>query len=362
MGVTASLVVAIQVDGKLWGLFVFHHYSGTRQLQHQTCTLVEFLARAFSIRLALMLQEKQVMSSLNLSSRPCLVRIRLALMPRRYMRCRCWLLPSRSNLCVTFALLTWSRVLSQVARKEFTDRLQSELCMQIAALEDIGSGLTTGFEDMRGLIQGSCGACCAMGELPIRSVGDVPSDAVIRKISEWAHKKLENGRTRKQAPQAGAELRSESRVVSCDRLKDIMPDADPVLCTGVIAAQIDGGWLMWFRHAVSREVCWAGDPNDIGNMFTPRASFDSFLVTHEGTCLPWTSLDKEEAWSAAVFIGDIAQASLSNEYVADMLIKLNEGRVKSRSQCAVISEELVGLIENANAPIFAVDTLGIITR
>jgi len=53
MGVKATLVLSIQVDGKLWGLFVFHNYSGPKVLPYQTCTACEFLARAFSIRFVL---------------------------------------------------------------------------------------------------------------------------------------------------------------------------------------------------------------------------------------------------------------------------------------------------------------------
>ncbi|MDF1504790.1 ATP-binding protein [Roseisolibacter sp. H3M3-2] len=53
MGVTASLVVSLVKEGKLWGLISGHHYSGPKFVPYATRTLCEFLAQAFSTQLGM---------------------------------------------------------------------------------------------------------------------------------------------------------------------------------------------------------------------------------------------------------------------------------------------------------------------
>ena len=42
------------------------------------------------------------------------------------------------------------------------------------------------------------------------------------------------------------------------------------------------------------------------------------------------------------------------------MLRLNQERMNSRNQCAALAAELTGLILEANAPIFAVDPVGVI--
>ena len=51
MGVTASLSISIVVDGKLWGLFACHHYSGPRVIPAPRRALAELFAQFFSLLL-----------------------------------------------------------------------------------------------------------------------------------------------------------------------------------------------------------------------------------------------------------------------------------------------------------------------
>jgi PAS domain S-box-containing protein len=44
------------------------------------------------------------------------------------------------------------------------------------------------------------------------------------------------------------------------------------------------------------------------------------------------------------------------------MLRLNQERMNSRNQCAALAAELTSLIQEANAPILAVDPLGMITQ
>jgi PAS domain S-box-containing protein len=45
-----------------------------------------------------------------------------------------------------------------------------------------------------------------------------------------------------------------------------------------------------------------------------------------------------------------------------IMLRLNQERMNSRNQCAALAAELTSLIQEANAPIFAVDPSGMITQ
>lgn len=51
MGVRASLSVALEVDGELWGLIACHHYAGPRHLGHEARATCELLAQLISLRI-----------------------------------------------------------------------------------------------------------------------------------------------------------------------------------------------------------------------------------------------------------------------------------------------------------------------
>jgi light-regulated signal transduction histidine kinase (bacteriophytochrome) len=52
MGATASMSIALSVEGRLWGLISAHHYSGPRHVPHQVRAACEFLGRVASMQIA----------------------------------------------------------------------------------------------------------------------------------------------------------------------------------------------------------------------------------------------------------------------------------------------------------------------
>lgn len=74
------------------------------------------------------------------------------------------------------------------------------------------------------------------------------------------------------------------RTQSCDNIKELfgLDSAQADFPPGVLCSRMKDGFLLWFRDAVHQTINWAGDPNDAGGMFTPRASFDIFVVELEG--------------------------------------------------------------------------------
>jgi light-regulated signal transduction histidine kinase (bacteriophytochrome) len=52
MGATASMSIALSVEGRLWGLISAHHYSGPLHVSHQVRATCEFLGRVASMQIA----------------------------------------------------------------------------------------------------------------------------------------------------------------------------------------------------------------------------------------------------------------------------------------------------------------------
>jgi len=73
------------------------------------------------------------------------------------------------------------------------------------------------------------------------------------------------------------------RTQSSDNIKELLGIEEEVdYPAGVLVSRMKDGFLMWFRDAVDQTINWAGDPNDAGGVFTPRASFDIFVVEFKG--------------------------------------------------------------------------------
>jgi chemotaxis family two-component system sensor kinase Cph1 len=58
MGATASMSIALEVDGRLWGLISGHHYGGPRVVEHRLRLACEILGRVASTQLSALLAEE----------------------------------------------------------------------------------------------------------------------------------------------------------------------------------------------------------------------------------------------------------------------------------------------------------------
>ncbi len=58
MGATASMSIALEVDGRLWGLISGHHYAGPRVVEHRLRLACEVLGRVASSQLAALLTQE----------------------------------------------------------------------------------------------------------------------------------------------------------------------------------------------------------------------------------------------------------------------------------------------------------------
>ena len=111
--------------------------------------------------------------------------------------------------------------------------------------------------------------------------------------------------------------------IATDRLRMIYPAARAFasLASGMIAARLGAGWLIWFRAEWPHSLTWAGRPGEARldhqtGRINPRKSFASWKQELRGRSEPWTVADR-----AAV---DEVQALVLRAMMADQMRQLAE--------------------------------------
>ncbi len=154
--------------------------------------------------------------------------------------------------------------------------------------------------DVEGLVVMGAAACD--GSAPGLRLGLLPPEPGLRKLVGWL------------------ELSQARRPLLTDRLGTLLPSEvaaglGPDMPCGLLALPLDGhdaagGWVLWFRSELRRQVSWAGhkpDHPDPTRPLTPRASFAAWREEVAGRSAAWPD------WSLAAAAGfrDAVLASLA---------------------------------------------------
>nr|CDG41612.1 Phytochrome E [Rhazya stricta] len=236
---------------------------------------------------------------------------------------------------------------SQLAEKKIL-RMQTLLCDML--LRDAPFGILTQSPSVMDLVKCDGAALCYGGKC--WSLGVTPTEAQVKDIAEWL---LKN--------------HGDSTGLSTDSLADAgYPGAAPLgdaVC-GMAAARITStNFLFWFRSHTAKEVKWGGakhrpEDEDDGERLHPRSSFNAFLEIVKSKSLPWEMSEINAIHSLQLIMRDSFQEIEANVPKVVMHPQRSNSDFSSFNELGFVASEMVRLIETATAPIFGVDSSGMI--
>ena len=178
-------------------------------------------------------------------------------------------------------------------------------------LED---SLNRHLDDLRGFLAAD-GVLVMRGD-HIITEGTCPPKADARRLAEWL---------------IG---RSTERVFATDRLGQLYPAAEPFqdVAAGVLSVTLsaEDRWLLvWFRAEEVTLVNWAGNPHKatevkLGEVLSPRASFENWQETVRGRSRRWTPSEAEAAERIRRALIDVRQNRRINDLNRQLLDSLGE--------------------------------------
>jgi GAF domain-containing protein len=284
MGVTATLVVSLVRDGRLWGLIACHHYR-PRNLRYAMRAASELLGEVTSTRIAAIENY---------------ARAQVAIQVRRLQQ---------RLIEATSTEGDWRLALLRNPRT-----LLQPLDATGAALFHAGEALTA---------------------------GEVPSTPELRSLARWVHERAPSG----AAGLASVAFATSSIGRESKDLESLTPTASGVIAVRLSANEPD--YLMWLRKEQLQTVTWAGDPSKpvIDNdplKLSPRRSFAAWSEIVRGTSLPWS--DSELAMAAALgnaLVDIIAQVNAVRLLIAaHQLAQVRRTIAASKEAVAVVGTDV----------------------
>lgn len=236
---------------------------------------------------------------------------------------------------------------SQLAEKKIL-RTQTLLCDML--LRDAPLGIITQSPSIMNLVKCDGAALYYGGNCWL--LGVTPTEAQVKDIAEWL---LTN--------------HGDSTGLSTDSLADAdYPGASSLgetVC-GMATARISSrDILFWFRSHTANEIKWGGakhhpEDKDDGGRMHPRSSFKAFLEVVKRRSLPWEVSDINAIHSLQLIMRD----SFLDMDVRGSKALTSAGRTDTKmheiDELSSVACEMVRLIETATAPIFGVDSAGLI--
>lgn len=240
MGVRATLVISLVVEGELWGLLACHHYQDAKFVSYQERKLLEHIARLFSYQIHIK-QQKAVTERMN------------------YVQ---------NVLAQIEAELNLGKSLQEVLIHSEQHNLLSINSSMGAALRYKGT---------------------------IYTVGDCPPEAQIERICEWVESKMGD-----QPLYQSHHLIEEMRL-SREEDQQIIHKSSSLLAVRLFDQFKE--YILWFKPEKKEIVNWAGNPEKAvkkdasgkGFKLSPRDSFEKWQETVQGKGEEWTEADLEAA-------------------------------------------------------------------
>ncbi|KAK9267397.1 hypothetical protein L1049_009822 [Liquidambar formosana] len=236
---------------------------------------------------------------------------------------------------------------SQLAEKKIL-RTQTLLCDML--LRDAPYGIVTQSPSIMDLVKCDGAALFYGGACWL--LGVTPTESQVKDIAEWL---LNN--------------HGDSTGLSTDSLADagypgaaLLGDAVCGMATARITSK---DFFFWFRSHTAKEVKWGGakhhpkDKDDGGRM-GPRSSFKAFLEVVKSKSLPWEVSEINAIHSLQLIMRDSFQDIVDSGSKSMNFAQQNNNEMQGVDELSSVACEMVRLIETATAPIFGVDSAGLI--
>ncbi|KAK3024021.1 hypothetical protein RJ639_044123 [Escallonia herrerae] len=236
---------------------------------------------------------------------------------------------------------------SQLAEKKIL-KMQTLLCDML--LRHAPLGIVTQSPSIMDLVK--CDGAALYYDGKCWLLGVTPTEAQVEDIAEWL---LTNHR--------------DSTGLSTDSLADagypgaaLLGDAVCGMTTARITLK---DFLFWFRSHTAKEVKWGGakhhpEDKDDGGRMHPRASFRAFLEVAKSRSLPWEVSEINAIHSLQLIMRDSFQEIEDSGPKQVVESRQNDSAMRGLTELSSVAFEMVRLIETAMAPIFGVDSSGLI--
>ncbi|KAI3466789.1 hypothetical protein Pfo_023452 [Paulownia fortunei] len=236
---------------------------------------------------------------------------------------------------------------SQLAEKKIL-RMQTLLCDML--LRDAPFGIVTQSPSIMDLVKCDGAALYYGGKCWF--LGVTPTEAQLKDIAEW----LLNSH-------------GDSTGLSTDCLADagypgaaLLGDA---VCGMATARITSTDFLFWFRSHTAKEIKWGGakhhpEDKDDGGKMHPRFSFNAFLEVVKSRSLPWEAAEINAIHSLQLIMRDSFQEIEESGPTPVIYSQQNDSDDPQLDELTSVAVEMVRLIETATAPIFGVDSSGLI--
>lgn len=236
---------------------------------------------------------------------------------------------------------------SQLAEKKII-QMQTLLCDML--LRDAPFGIVTQSPSIIDLVKCDGAAMYYGGKCWL--LGVTPTEAEVKDLATWL---LKN--------------HGDSTGLSTDSLADAgYPGADllgDAVCGMATAKITSSDFLFWFRSHTAKEIRWGGakhhpEDRDDGEKLHPRSSFNAFLEVVKNKSLPWDVSEINAIHSLQIIMRDSLRDN--EEIVPKVVVQPQQGDSNTPSlyELTSVANEMVRLIETAAAPIFGVDSSGMV--
>ncbi|XP_075666985.1 phytochrome E isoform X1 [Castanea sativa] len=236
---------------------------------------------------------------------------------------------------------------SQLAEKKIL-RTQTLLCDML--LRDAPFSIVTQSPSIMDLVK--CDGAALYYGRKCWLLGVTPTESQVKDIAEWL---LTN--------------HGDSTGLSTDSLADAgYPGAASLgdeVCGMATARITSKDFLFWFRSHTAKEVKWGGakhhpEEKDDCRKMNPRLSFNAFLEVVKSRSLPWEVSEINAIHSLQLIMRDSFQDMEDSDSKALKFIQQNDAEMQGIDELSSVACEMVRLIETATAPIFGVDSAGLI--
>lgn len=123
--------------------------------------------------------------------------------------------------------------------------------------------------------------------------------------------------------------------------------------------------LLWFRPEAPLEMKWAGSKTQPqgtvlqGGQMHPRTSFDTFIeLVSFRAARDWDRRQLLAAQGLALIIADAVRCAEGPAFPTDLLVRVNEERLKSLGSLQEVASELARIVGKAKLPVILLDTEG----
>jgi len=291
MGVRASLVSALILDDKLWGLLVCHHYYEPKSCAYQQRVGVEFVASTAMSKLTELLVQHEELWDLHVQRK-------------------------LDKLAVS---------LGRAPPEEKFQRM-------------VG---TTGASSMSSVVPHVTGSAIFAGDA-LWTSGKVPERDHIERIRDFL---VADGWV------AGEVFATHCIHREVQNLEHIAPIVSGVMAVPVDKDTT----LIWFRPEFQNVTRFAGNPFESsegdGREMGPRKSFKVWNALNKLMSRKWTERDMRAAQAVALLVQCVDTEGSKDP---DQMVHINAERIQFRAHYVAITDKLSKLMKEAEVPVFSV--------